>query len=281
MLHPAIIITQLAYSSQDTSSFQCATCGAHFENRFPSTQFAHSILTLASCPLCDNDIPIEKAYEAEYKIPVLPTWYAGRFLYFKVCRRDQLFNSPFYLLWDAWYETHISPGNPKRDMQQGRLYDAEETVGPVTRFSSIDEASQFANNILQQAWFAEYSPLTHVVVRLNWSKKRSSSRKLSKVIELSSNMMDDLTVLHELAHQIMYMIPNAILLREAYHGPLFACLYLDLIQNVMGQGKYEEMICAFKRFRVRWIPGQNLLEHAKGVHQAYFDLIPTPKIITG
>ena len=126
----------------------------------------------------------------------------------------------------------------------------------------------------------EYSPLTHVVVRLNQSKKRSSSRKLSKVIELSSIMMDDLTVLHELAHQIMYMIPNAILLREAYHGPLFACLYLDLIQNVMGQGKYEEMIRAFERFQVRWIPGQNLLEQAKEVQKAYLGLVSTPKIIT-
>ena len=132
MPHPAII-TQLANSGRNTSSFQCATCGAHFENRFPSTQFAHSILTLASCPVCDSDIPIEKAYEAEYKIPVLPTWYAGRFLFFQVRRSDQSLIYPFYLLWDAWYETHIPPGNPKKDVQQGRLYDAEETVGPVDK----------------------------------------------------------------------------------------------------------------------------------------------------
>ena len=156
MPHPAII-TQLDNSGRNTSFFRCATCGAHFENIF-LTQFAHSILTLAGCPLCDSDIPIEKAYEAEYKIPVLPTWYVGRFLFFKVRRSDKSLTYPFYLLWDAWYETHIPPGNPKKDVQQGRLYDAEETVGPATRFSSIDEASQFANNIIRLVWFQEYSP---------------------------------------------------------------------------------------------------------------------------
>jgi putative metallohydrolase (TIGR04338 family) len=138
----------------------------------------------------------------------------------------------------------------QRDNQRTKVYEAENTLSPVSRvFITVDEMQVFINNVIGSARFKNRFKLNKPI-RVSDGRGRRRACCANFYYEYRLKMpkwaRTDYILLHELAHAITED-------KYAWHGPEFCANYLYLIQNFMEHNEaYTLLVDSFKETGVRF-----------------------------
>jgi putative metallohydrolase (TIGR04338 family) len=138
-----------------------------------------------------------------------------------------------------------------RDSQRQRVYDSEaefeKTVGSGQQFRNKDEVQAYLFNLMGSNWYQTQWPKAPrtITVRLNAIWARSSGGRTK--IRISKGSMDEITVLHELAHSITGK-------EGGWHGRTFCINFLKLIRKKLSVTAEESMKACFKKHKVKFRP---------------------------
>jgi putative metallohydrolase (TIGR04338 family) len=114
------------------------------------------------------------------------------------------------------------------DVQRKRLYSAESCVSEGLRWVSLTAAQCYLDGLLASPWWQRHFPSVRCVVLFNQERKYALAHKgvHGGAIQLPRWALNQLTLVHKLAH--IANPPETI-----GHGPVFAGIYLLLVQHCM------------------------------------------------
>ena len=155
-----------------------------------------------------------------------------------------------------------------RDVQRTRLYDAENRVSEGLVWDSLAGAQSYLDELLTSSWWQRHFPSVRCVVLFDQGAKYALAHKgvHGGAIQFPAWARTQLTLLHELAHLAS---PTG----TVGHGPVFAGIYLLLVQHGMGEPVAAQLASHFAARRVRVQPYEgphhhDLLRRRRGVaHQ--------------
>lgn len=131
-----------------------------------------------------------------------------------------------------------------RDSQRSKVYTAESILGRGRVFANIGEVQRYVDKLVGSDWWRDRGwgrrPIT--VIERAAHARRSVAFYDSRRIEMSTRMLDEATVLHELAH---------IVTMENGHGPAFVASFMLLVRKRMGLDAYRTLRVSFRMSRVR------------------------------
>lgn len=119
------------------------------------------------------------------------------------------------------------------DFQRQKLYSAEEivesTIGVGETGLSIDDMKEICESATSSNWWRRRFGYAHKIeVFVSDRHYYSHAFYPEQEIFITENYSDEMTLYHELAHCV---VPTP----HAWHGRLFARIYLDLVRQFMGQ----------------------------------------------
>jgi hypothetical protein len=143
-----------------------------------------------------------------------------------------------------------------RDFQRKRLYAAENRVSEGLRWDSLAAAQSYLDGLLASPWWQMYFPSVRCVVLFDRGGTYAVAHKgvHGGAIEFPRRARTPLTLFHELAH--LACPPGAV-----GHGPVFAGIYLLLVQHGRGEHVAARMASQFAAGRVRVQPYQGPCHH--------------------
>jgi hypothetical protein len=133
-----------------------------------------------------------------------------------------------------------------RDVQRQRLYGAENRVSEGIRWDSLVAAQQYVDGLLASPWWQMHFPSVRSVVLFDPGGKYALAHKgvHGGAIEFPRWARTQLTLFHELAHLAS---PAATI----GHGPVYAGIYLLLVQHGMPERVAARLEHHFSARRVR------------------------------
>ena len=235
------------FRSDNLTVVECSRC--NWTNQYSSPIDSGRNLVLSACPNCNPKIKTQHEKALIGKIYSDSTEYLlGDFSFFNA--DDKRVFTEMKIRETRWIRN-----KPPKDMQKRRVYRAEDTFSVEGRqFSNQDEIQNYINSLLETEWFKKHFPHGKPIrVKLNDSPQKSQSiSKGDNWLSISPNMMNELTILHELAHQVIQNQPPYISFFEQPHGDLFAYTFLKLVDKRMGADARRRLEDAFDNHNVRW-----------------------------
>src|SRR5918996_5967434 len=140
------------------------------------------------------------------------------------------------------------PGDT-RDVQRTRLYEAENCVSEGLVWDSLMAAQQYVDELFTSPWWQRQFPSVRCVVLFDQGAKYARAHKgvHGGAIQFPAWARTQLTLLHELAHLAS---PTG----TVGHGPVYAGIYLLLVQQGMGEPVAAQLASHFAARRVRVQP---------------------------
>lgn len=126
------------------------------------------------------------------------------------------------------------------DIPKERVYEAEALCHPGREFESMEDLARWGRTILYVDELFPHSDRPIKFQKAHGNAKSSSAHIEKRVIDICWTMMDEATVLHELAH---FTVDND---RCMHHGPEFCWNFLDLTLRWRGVDAYLELRNAFR-----------------------------------
>jgi putative metallohydrolase (TIGR04338 family) len=132
-----------------------------------------------------------------------------------------------------------------RDVQRQRLYNAENRVPEGLRWDSLLAAQQYVDGLLASPWWHRHFPSVRCVVLFDHGGQYALAHKgvHGGAIQFPRGARTPLTLMHELAH--LASPPRTIC-----HGPVYAGIYLRLVQHCMGERVAVQLAHQFAAHRV-------------------------------
>lgn len=145
------------------------------------------------------------------------------------------------------------------DRQRGRLYAAEtevsKKIGNGSHYLSLTEAREFKDQVTNSRWWTRRFGYGCNPRIQNCNRSRYPCASYDdQIVYMVLGYCERFTILHELAHCI---VPPP----HAWHGRLFARVYLILSREFLGECWYKELKEKFDHFRVNYDPVVEIMVH--------------------
>lgn len=130
-----------------------------------------------------------------------------------------------------------------RDSQRDAIYDAEDSVDPGTRFSSLAAAQRFVDEVIASEYWDRLPERPQVVELGDGRSRRHACAEetwFGARVKLPLWARTPLTVLHELAHTVTSRAAES-------HGPEFAAQYLRLVRRFLSEEHWSRLRAAFEQ----------------------------------
>ena len=141
-----------------------------------------------------------------------------------------------------------------RDSQRSKVYEAEKGLDAFYGPRLSWEATQaFARRVVRESksWGNWDTGARWIEVRDG--RGRSNAGGCSRYIAMPRWSRTRLVIIHELAHTCQHR--SRYPYEDAAHGPVFARIYLDLVEEFLGREVSSELALAFRKCKVRvWPP---------------------------
>ena len=146
-----------------------------------------------------------------------------------------------------------------RDKQRIKAYRAEWAMkrkGQVGRhFATAMHVEAYVRRLAQSKWFM--AKFGRHYFRLEPAHSTSSSAhpghvSRQHIIRINSEMRNELTVLHEMAHCVRPIVGEWPREVGAWHGPEFAATFLILVQHQMGAASAKALRAEFTASRAKY-----------------------------
>jgi len=150
----------------------------------------------------------------------------------------------------------------ERDNQRKKVYQSEwtveERVGRGRFLPTVEDIQNYIDQMLEDPWFKERFPNTKPIEVCEERNVRSGAynQHLNRksIIKISDGMRYELVVIHEVTHALLHYA------RHAYHGRLFARVYLDLVRHFMGNLWADTLQEEYDRNNVKYLPNPQPLK---------------------
>jgi putative metallohydrolase (TIGR04338 family) len=144
----------------------------------------------------------------------------------------------------------------RRDFQRQRLYNAENRVSDGPRWDSLLAAQAYVDELLTSPWWHRHFPSVRCVVLFDHGGKDALAHKGGHggAIRLPYWARTPLTLMHELAH---IASPRT----TVGHDPVYAGIYLLLVQHCLGERVASLLARHFAARRVRVQPYEGPRQH--------------------
>lgn len=135
-----------------------------------------------------------------------------------------------------------------RDSQRARLYRAEARLRP-RKLANIDECADFVDEVLADDWWQQrfrFEPPPRM--RPGYGARHAFFHwdREGPCITLPKVHRSRMVVVHELTHYALWKQPDI-----AYHGPTFARVYLESVEQFCGTTTAGKLAAAFAEYKVK------------------------------
>lgn len=132
-----------------------------------------------------------------------------------------------------------------RDFQRSRLYKAEWSVRfDPRRIRHLEECQAYVDEMRSNKVLTQFRHLPKIEVLPGRTDAKATFNYDDSTMELPAWACTEFTIIHELAH---FATPPGV----ADHGPEFAWLELQTIQNVFGKRHADELRGWFSYYKVK------------------------------